>query len=234
MVNTDYTLDAVEMAKWGGYFRHLHFHPCIASGLKATGNMKPLTDEVKECGAWCKNGDFRVEKDWDFSNTKSFRYANVIYREIEAQYVKFLELTQGEANSYHVDFHFYDNLRWPVSWAYGKLIRKYGIRSARYIETYRLHIPGKRNKVKNLISLLISYNPYVKSYKSSRVNYFLNNPQIMDARVIELYVHPDYVDGKLIENSIQLYGDKKKKELEEHIKLIKDNSPCEFISWEDI
>ena len=232
LVNAKYTSEAVEMAKEGGYVEHLHCHFNIASGEKFTGCSKPLNEDIKKCAAWCRNGDFRAYKDWDFSNTRSLLYAGVMFRELEAQYLRFMELTENKGNTHHVDFHLWDNLRWPVSFALGRLYRKYDIRTVREISAHHLRL-RKKVQLENWVAHLLAYHKGTKSYQSDRVNYYVNRPERMADDLMELYVHPDYIDGVLMDNTVPVIG-KKKYPLEEHIRMIQEICPCEFISWEEI
>ena len=232
LVNAKYTSEAVEMAKSGGYISHLHCHFNIASGEKFTGCSKPLSERIKACTAWCRNGEFREYKDWDFDNTRSLRYAGAMYEELEAQYLRFIELTEGMGNTHHVEFHLWDNLRWPVAFALGRLFRKYDIRTVREISVHHLRA-RKKVRLVNWVARLLSYHRGTKSYQSDRVNYYVNRSERMGDEVIELYVHPDYIDGVLMDNTASVIG-REKKTLEQHIRMIKEIAPCEFISWEDV
>lgn len=67
--------------------------------------------------------------------------------------------------------------------------------------------------------------------KSSKIEYFLTKREnFKQDQMVELFVHPDYRDGALIDKTNSVFGNDYKP-LEEHIALIKQIGDVEFISW---
>ena len=118
MVNTPYTQDAVNKSIIGGYLNRLHCHFNIA-GCEFGGYGFPVSEDIKKCPAFCKDGKFRSYGDYDRSNTILLKYSEEMFLELEAQYKKFIQITDGKANYSHVDFHLWDNQRLPVAAALG-------------------------------------------------------------------------------------------------------------------
>ncbi len=229
MINSDYTKEALELAYKGGYLEHIHLHLNMAYGEQISGNSKPLCKDFAECDVFCEDGEFRhpFYYELDF-----YKYVDLHYRELEAQYLRFKELTEGRGNLNHIDVHIYNNRSYPFASAMFELIKNYNIKTARYFgvhhftqkfspcETQRLH----------LAYLLCGRQAYV--CKSCNIDYFLTNiKEFENDNIVELYCHPDYVDGNLLDNSESCFGHTKQK-LERHIALLKNNA--EFISWSQI
>lgn len=231
IINTDYTQDAIEKAKRGGYLCKLHCHFNIA-GCKYGGYGKPLSSKIKECHAFCNNdGTFRAYGDYDRSNTIFLTYSDIIYEELEAQYEKFIELTQGKANNNHVDFHLWDNQRLPVAAALGRFLRKHKIHRCRFVGVHQ-HYSGLKQFVRYALTRVLSFSPYTKGHISTRINYFLHRNQEFTSNLIEMYIHPDIVDGTIIDNTMPIFGDKKYS-LKEHIQLL-EQYQFQRVSWETL
>ena len=71
---------------------------------------------------------------------------------------------------------------------------------------------------------------------SCHINYYLNNKNNVRYRnkpVWEAYVHPDYVDGVLLDNTHPAFA-KTKYPLEKHLQMLSEQTGGDFISWTDI
>lgn len=200
----------------------------LAYGEAMSGNSKPLTDEFAQCSVFCENGEFRHP----FYNKLDFwKYIDITYRELEAQYLRFRELTDGKGNLLHLDVHLYNNRSYPFAVAYKKLIDKYKIKSARYFGVHHRtqRYPAKEERRLFFSSLLCGKKALVT--KSCNVDYYLtrqNEFQLDD--LVELYVHPDYVDGVLMDNTESVFGHDRKP-LKEQIEALKASGEVELISW---
>lgn len=236
IVNTKYTEEAVNMAVAGGYLSLLHCHFNTSSNIHSGGGGLPVSENMSKDTIWCKDGKFRdtVKHSCDIL----FIHSNVIFGELEAQFQKFVDITRGEANNTHVDFHLYHNLHLSTAWALRKFINHHDIQSARYIGIEKQHNIKLVTRLRQIISLNILKtakikNPLTKNIKSSNINYFLRKPEVMNTDIIELYCHPDCIDGELMDNSISVFGDQIMS-LKEHIAAINRTCKCEFLSWKDI
>ena len=67
--------------------------------------------------------------------------------------------------------------------------------------------------------------------KSSRVDYFLARKERFEKdQIVELFVHPNYRNGVLIDQTKSVFGNGMKP-LEEHIALVRQSGDIEFIPW---
>lgn len=229
LVNSDFLDEAVKMAHEGGYINNLHCHLNLVSGAMS-GNAYPLNSEFLTCSAFCENGEFKQKGPYDFAGRNSLKYAQLIFLELESQYKKFIELTGNKGNNSHIDFHLYYNLNFLVAYAIRKLVKKYNIKTVRYYGEHQKLLGKKMNLRLFLIKLLCVFK--TKVAKSSRVDYYLNKKELFkDDEYIELFVHPNYVDGKLIDDTVSIFGNGPKL-LTEHYDLIKNDG--QIISWNDL
>ena len=81
---------------------------------------------------------------------------------------------------------------------------------------------------------MLSWNPFVKFYRSSNIDGFLTHPEWFEKeQKFELYCHPDYMDGMkevLMDNSISYFGNEKQP-LETNIQLLTEMGDWDFVSW---
>lgn len=226
IVTGQYLPDAVKLINEGGYVRHIHCHFNLSGNLKGEDSMdRPITEKMKKDKMFCDNGLFRSYSGLP-SNLSSIVKSFVVYKELVAQFNKFVEVTNGEGNLRHIDFHLWYNLTLPVSIALNLFTWTHRIKSVRYIGVNKEH--SKRRFIR-----LLSWNPFIKSFRSSNIDGFLSKPEWFEKdKTIELYCHPDYMNGNLdilMDNSISYFGHKKKTLLE-HIDMLKQYD-IEFVSW---
>ena len=235
LVNAKYTAEAIYMAKEGGYLSRLHCHFNIEGG-DMCGFSKPLSERMKKCSTFCQNGEFREHR-----NLKTISYYNlflthIIFDELERQYLLFKELTEGKGNNKHIDFHLWNNYRWPVSLALHRLIKKYTIGSYRK-DGLHYSLKGLKAKVLcKVANLLCNNDNCITDIPSCHVDFYLNNKntaRYCNQPIWEVYVHPDYVDGILLDNTHPVFS-KTKHPLERHLQMLSEEIGGEFISWADI
>ena len=132
----------------------------------------------------------------------------------------------------HVDVHLYNNRSYPFAVAYRRLIKKYNIQTARY---YGVHHKTQEYPLKEKVRLWVSsvlcgHQSYV--CKSCTIDYFLSRrSEFKKDKMVELYVHPDYIDGILIDNSESVFGHEKRT-LEQQIEDIRKETV--LISWNQV
>jgi predicted glycoside hydrolase/deacetylase ChbG (UPF0249 family) len=161
-------------------------------------------------------------------NLKKCHAFKSIYRELVAQYNFFIEVTNGEADYKHVDFHVWSNLSWPVCLALNFFSLRFHVKTVRYWT-----IVGKK-KLKNKLFRILSWNPFVKSIPSCSFFYFITKRQSLSGRKkIEIFCHPQYKDGELIDvtSSFVKYESKSLSKLMQDMRKIKG---VEFVSWEEV
>lgn len=231
IMGSEFTNEAIDMAISGGYIQDVHCHLNLAACRKVGNHFVPLNDEYKQ-SRFCKNGEF---DNYKYYHKDYKKYVDIVYKELETQYLTFKELTKGQANYNHLDFHLYANLSLPVAKAYDRLIINYNIQSARFFGEH--HYEEKTGKKKRLILRAEMFHwRHSKAYvvKSSKIEYFLARRRKFERdQMIELFVHPDYQDGKLIDKTNSVFGNSYRL-LEEHIDLVKQTGAVEFISWASI
>lgn len=231
LMGSEFTQEAIEMADRGGYLQNVHCHLNL-DGCRSVGNhFVPLNENYKK-SRFCKDGEFST---YSYYKADYYKYSDVILEELETQYLRFKELTNDQANYEHLDFHCYGNYSPPVSKAYRDLIRKYGVKTARFFGEHDrfCRLPSrKRSMVRRAVFFFAERNRACV-VKSSKIEYFLMHPELFkDESVVELYVHPEYREGLLIDKTNSLIG-ADYKPLEEHIRLVKETGNTEFFSWED-
>ena len=124
--------DAVDYANDTGFLSHLHLHINLSTNLLyEKSNDIPLTEVMRKDPFFCKNGKFLKYKGLP-SSFWSIRKWRMVYNELVAQFEKFKEITKGNANYKHVDFHLWYNLTWSVSLTLNLFTRRYKIESVRY------------------------------------------------------------------------------------------------------
>lgn len=168
----------------GGYQECVHIHFNLSS------QAVPLTDTISKDSYFCKDGLFKL-----FAYTPSraipsgFRQLSkwkMVYDELEAQYYKFLEFTDGRGDDSHIDFHVWYNLSLPVAVALRVFIKKHNIKTARLIG---LHQEGV---IRYKVFSKISSNRSLKCFPATNIDYFLSCPKMFENQdVVELYCHPE-------------------------------------------
>ncbi|MDD6184485.1 MAG: ChbG/HpnK family deacetylase [Bacteroidales bacterium] len=230
LVNAEYTKDAVQRAMAGGYVQRLHCHFNIESG-EVSGGSLPLSQKILSNNSFCHQGDFRGHNDISLNSYVNPFLSTVIFDELEKQYLQFRALTGGNGNDKHVDFHLWDNYRFPVSVALRKLIEKYNITSYRQQGLH--HVKGVK-KVFRIMSAQLCKNPNCRmNIPSSCIDWFLHANVSSSIPVIEAYVHPDYVSDVLMDNTCPVFSSTRYP-LAEHVAVLKDVYGSDFISWKEI
>ena len=190
-----------------------------------------MSEGIKKCPAFCKDGKFRAYGDYDRSNTILLKSSEEMFLELEAQYKKFIQITDGKANYKHVDFHLWDNQRLPVAAALGKFLRKYKIKRCRIVGMHQ-HYKGIRAIIKYSILRVLSFSPFTKTFSSTRINYYIHKKDEFRSSLIEFYVHPDILDGQIYDNTTPIFGDMKFP-LKEQIQLSHIEN-YRLSNWEDL
>lgn len=228
IVTGKYLQDAVNFINNGDYVNDIHIHFNVSANLLHEGSEDtPLTEAMKKDKFFCVDGKFKNYKGLP-TNPKSVVKWKLIYNELVAQYDKFKEVTNGKADYKHVDFHLWYNLTWPASIALNVFTRKYKIESVRIISMHN------KNLSKYMIYRVIGWNPRVKSISCSSIDYYLTKyKSIPKEEVFELYCHPNYKEGVLLDDTPSLFQHDRQP-LNKHIQMLKELDNFEFVSWKDI
>lgn len=204
--------DALKYIKVGGYFDKIHLHFNFRTNRPEEDSCdKPVSTAMQKSSTFCNNGYF-------FNGIKYYYYDirkwKIIYKELIAQYEKFIEVTEGKANYKQIEFHMWTNLSLPASIALNLFTRKYKIEYVRYY-----HI-GIKNSLRTLICRLLSWNPKVKYTPATNIDYYLSKREkLRKYEIIELYCHPNYRDGVFLDDSPSYLGHKHRP-INEHMSLL--------------
>ncbi|MBO5520760.1 MAG: ChbG/HpnK family deacetylase, partial [Eubacterium sp.] len=232
LMGSAFTQEAVEMAKEGGYLENVHCHLNLASCVDVGNHFVPLNDTFKK-SRFCKDGEFGSPKCYQYYKLDFFKYKNVIFRELESQFLAFREMTEGKANYGHVDFHLYRNLYPTVALAYRKLIRVYGIKTARFIAVHEKKSSHYRKMNRLLINAIFRMVRRDKAnvMKSSKIEYYIMRQKAFrDDSIVELYVHPEMRNGVIMDRTNSVM-DLEMQTLEDQITMVKNLRETEFIPW---
>lgn len=218
--------EAVDYMKKGGYEKNTHLHINLAANLlHEDSDDAPLSDAMRKDPFFCKGGKFLKYRGLP-KHPSSIRKWKVVYKELVAQYNKFIEVTEGKGNISHIDFHLWYNLTWPVAVALNLFTRRFNIQSVRYIGLHQ-------NSFRFRVFRWISWNPRIKAYPATNIDYYLTKHKSIVKPIIELYCHPNYKDGVFLDDSPS-YLKHERQPMQNQIQMLKDIGSIEFISWEDI
>ena len=139
---------------------------------------------------FCENGKFKGKAYYNrLYSFDYYKYVNVIFQELESQYLSFKELTDGKANYQHVDFHLYMNLCPPVAAAYRRLIKKHRIQSARFFGEHQRY--AKESRKRRLVHrFVMGFGKHNGAYlmKSCKIEHYLEYyEQLASEKSIEWY-----------------------------------------------
>ena len=218
IVTEQYLQDAINKARTGGYIKNLHLHFNLSKKL----SRLPLSE----------NDDTAILNDnksqKQVNHFLSIKQLSSIYRELVTQYDYFIEVTNGEANYRHIDFHVWANLSWPVCLLLNLFSWKFHIKTVRYWAI------AKKKKTKYKLYRILSWNPFVKSIPACSFFYFLTQRLTLSkSRTIEIFCHPIFKNGELIDGTSS-YIKYEKKSLSKLMQDMKKYKDVEFVSWEDI
>ena len=170
IVTGQHLQDAVNQMEEGGYVHNIHCHFNLSGNIKNEDSEDvPLTNKIKQDLFFCSNGRFRSYSGLPNNPSSIFKVV-MVYKELVAQYNKFLDVTKGKGNRTHVDFHLWYNLTWPVSIALNLFTLTHMIKSVRYIGVHQ-------EKTRRRFFRILSWNPFVKSYRSSNIDGFFTHTE---------------------------------------------------------
>ena len=227
IVTGKYLQNAIDYINVGGYSRDVHLHLNLSTSLR-DGNPEdiPITDAMRKDSFFCKDCKFFDYNGLPnkFSDIKKWK---IVYKELVAQYNKFIEVTEGNADYKRIDFHLWYNLTWPVSIALNLFIRKYKIKSIRCIGIH--HMKTRRYRLFSRIS-----RPFRMVYiPATNIDYYLSKRALFkDCKIVELYCHPNYKEGVFLDDSPS-YLNHERQPMLKQIQLLKDIEGIEFSSWKN-
>ena len=228
IVTGKYLHDAIEHISKGEYIKDVHLHFNLSTSLR-DGDPEdvPLTDAMKRNSFFCKDGRFKKYKGLphSFSDIREWK---IVYRELVAQYNRFVEVTNSKADYKHIDFHLWYNLTWPVSIALNLFARKYKIRTIRCIGMHQMN--SRRYRLMGYISHPLC----VKSVPATNIDFFLTKrDKFAGFKMIELYCHPNYKEGMFLDDSPS-YLKHERQPMLKQFQMLREIDNLEFVSWDNV
>lgn len=226
LVTGKYLQDAVNYINSGGYVEQVHLHFNVSGNINGEDSLdKPLTEIMARDKTFCSDGLFLPYRRIP-NNLRDIVKWRIVYKELCAQYDKFVLVTKGKGDTLHVDFHLWYNLTWPVAIALNLFTWTHKIKSVRYVNAHQ-----ECSRRRRLFRFLL-WNPFVKFFRTSNIDGFLNHPEWFEKdQIFELYCHPDYEGGLLMDNTISYFGHEKKTMMK-HLELL-NRYELEYITWYD-
>lgn len=219
--------EAVDYIKRGGYAEKVHLHVNLSANLlHEESEDVPLTESMQLDPFFSEDGRFLPYKGLPhrFMDIVKWR---IVYKEIKAQYQRFLEITDGKGDISHIDFHLWYNLTWPVSIALNLFTWKYRIKSVRYIGLHQKRVR------RFILFRFLSWNPFVRSIPATNIDYFISKRLFLsNSSLIELYCHPNYKDGAFLDDSPS-YLKHERRTMLSQIQSLKQSVDFELVSWNE-
>lgn len=193
MVNMNYFDEAVEIAKRNHFQDRIGLHINLFEGT-------PLTSGYKKLKKYARYDMFDYRPDL-FHKYFNFN-AEIIQEELEAQIQKYLSAGFSLMN---IDSHhcaFYDQ---PVLTAIIPLLEKYQFQSIRYIGNS--YFNGSKFRewygnawIQKMDKHHLKHTDYTSSVATFMKNKRKQNRALLNAKIVEIYVHPVLVEGYFIDN----------------------------------
>lgn len=184
VTNGEYTREALELAKNGGYADRLCLHLCITAG-------KALSEDIKKVPIYYKNDTFIFRRAQGIKILLLPVYIKELRKEFEAQIKEFLSygLTLK-----HVDSHHYIHFSIPSFLALYPLTKKYSVKSVRAYTSAKNRFGKTRkwrilyHRVMNMLCRILLKN--FVPYASPAGDFIKNSKDSEKYNCIEIYTHP--------------------------------------------
>lgn len=226
--------EALDYIDTGGYYKKIHLHLNLSANLlQEDSDDTPLTEAMRKDSFFCTNGKFTPYKGLPHKFSDIFKW-RIVYREIVAQYKKFIEITKGKADYKHVDFHLWYNLTYPVSVALNLFTIFHNIKTVRYIGVHQINNNNKVYEKMFKRCRILSWNPCVKSIPATNIDYYLSKKELFkNYRIFELFCHPHYKNGVFLDDSPS-YLKHDRQPMPQQIQMLKESENIEFLSWDEV
>mgnify|MGYP000947254156 CR=1 FL=1 len=208
VVNTEYSREAVQIAKKNNFVDIVGLHINLTEG-------RPLTSKILKYTNLVRDNKFISDNPRSLRKIFSFVGIGAIREEIEAQIIYYLD---SGFTLKHIDFHNDVGFNLPVLIAIIPLLKKYKIKSLRGVEPYLFGFYRK-----SILSYLPIKYYYILCYKYLRcentlildggrnINHFMQDiegkntrmklGQISKGDIIEIIIHPNFKDGVYLDNT---------------------------------
>lgn len=191
IVNSEFTKEAVQMAKEGGYSERLCLHLTLTTGA-------PLSEKIKKIDFYCKNGKFIFRRHQGKKALFIPKHIKALREEFEAQINRFQ--SYGLKVS-HIDSHHYIHLNLPCMLALRPLIKKYHIRSVRSYTRAGIRFGQKRPfyqalyyRILNVVCRVLFPNFVPYAVPCGDIE---KQRHITKIKKLEIYLHPCICNGIL-------------------------------------
>ena len=216
VVNMPFFDEAVLMAKQGGYLNRLSLHINLTVG-------DSVGQKIRKVAMYYEEGEFVYAPIIKKNRQILPFHIRAIRDEIEQQIQRFIG---AGLKIQSIDSHNWVHLRVPVWLALKPLIKKYNIKVVRPMwDGYkREEIASKKwSKYFRFIQPYILKAPQCKVYAySSNIEQFLLSKEKMDSNsIVEVFTHPDYVGGSIMDMSSS-YTKQPRKGVEENVSYLSD------------
>lgn len=213
VVNSEFTEEGVEMAREGGFADHVGLHLNLTECAPLSEPIRKLSKYVNEQGLLHYTPRFMEQDTYgesplityvDAYMTEAFATeVRAVREEVDAQVERFRELGFRLT---HIDSHTNVLVDLPVWLAARPVVEAAGFRTMRctfdsfatddpYNEAYRIWLAEQRRGAGLVCG---RYTSSVPRYRKRRGS--LSSMWFAPGEPIEIYVHPVYVDGELLDN----------------------------------
>ena len=176
--------DAVELARQGGYLDKVGIHFNLIEG-------KPLTEDIKKCSRFCKDGEFAYKRNSALFLTKQEKSA--IKKEVKAQILK---IKEAGIPLTHFDSHEHVHTEYPIYSTIRSILLEEGVKTIRLSANCL-----KVNKLKKLYKSWYNIKLRSDGFRTTDffLSYFDKTEFREDQKIIELMIHPKYEDDKIFD-----------------------------------
>lgn len=223
VVNMPTTQEAVKLSYEGGYADKISLHLNLTVG-------RALSDEIKKIPLYYDKDKFAYRPIIKINEQVYPKYIKTIQEELEMQIKQFLSYGYELRN---IDSHNWVHLRLPVWLALKPLIKKYKIRIVRPMwEGYKKPNIASVKWSKYFTAfqpLLLCYKPCRIVEHSSNIEQFvLNAERLRKKKYVEVFTHPDIIDGKIMDISSSYIG-KERESVEKNVDMLREYKKISII-----
>jgi hypothetical protein len=192
-INGSWCVQALKLARMGGYLDHVGLHINLTEG-------RPLTEAMRQCELFCTGGIFHgklpVRKKLS-KNEQEIAYKEICQQISEAR--KYFEPS-------HVDSHHHVHMQNNLMHVFSKAFKDCNIKKVRNYRNIK-KIYSMSNKIKDIIKknkFYYYFGDMVYSYYFGSLDEFVDyNFETDNVHIAEIMVHPQYDrNGMLIDRTI--------------------------------
>lgn len=215
VVNMPSTYEAVELAVKNGYDDRITLHLNLTVG-------ESLTKDIRKIELYYHNNQFAYRPVITMDKQIYPNFIEVITSELDAQIKKFLKLGIQIKS---IDSHNWIHLRLPVWYALQPIIEKYNIQIIRPMwsryKCSEIATEKWSEYFRKIEPILLKCPQYNVIEHSSNIEQFLVDEAVLSGlKNIEVFTHPDIVQGKIMDLSSSYLG-RSKAQVIDNVALIR-------------